>query len=216
MIYKITNNINGKIYVGCHKTNDINDGYMGSGTHLKHAQAKYGIENFSKEILHLCSNSDEMFETEAKIVTTEFVADTSTYNLKEGGSGGFDYINQNKLNTNFQNIDNARNGRMLANKTLEEKYGPDWRAHISKLAGQKMIEILELDPDFLKRKNVKSFLGKTHSDETKRKMSESSKGGGTGKLNSQYGKIWITDDTISKKIASCDPIPNGWRKGRKM
>ena len=46
--YKITNKINRKYYFGVHSTEDINDGYMGSGTVLAKAYKKYGIQNFEK------------------------------------------------------------------------------------------------------------------------------------------------------------------------
>ena len=88
IIYKTTNLLDGKYYIGCHCTEDINDSYLGSGKHLKSAIKKYGRENFVKEILYIFDNKEDMFNKEIEIVNEDFVNDPMTYNLKQGGSGG--------------------------------------------------------------------------------------------------------------------------------
>lgn len=89
LIYEIKNKLNGKIYIGFHKTNNPNDNYMGSGKHIKAVIAKYGVDNFEKKILNFCSSEEEMKKLEAQIVNEEFVKRTDTYNIKVGGYGGF-------------------------------------------------------------------------------------------------------------------------------
>ena len=93
-IYKVTNKINGKIYIGSHKTKNLDDGYMGSGKYLTHALQKYGLENFTKEILFIFDNPKDMYAKEAEIVNDEFLTEENTYNLKRGGFGGWDYVNE--------------------------------------------------------------------------------------------------------------------------
>lgn len=87
LIYKTTNLLNGKIYVGLHSTNNLNDRYLGSGWILKSAIKKYGRENFKKEVLLVLSDREEAGEVEALLVDKEFIARPDTYNLQEGGMG---------------------------------------------------------------------------------------------------------------------------------
>lgn len=83
--YKITNNINGKYYYGVHCTDNINDGYMGSGTRIKPAYKKYGIENFTKEIISFFDTTQELYEYERTIVNEDLIKDDNCYNIKLGG-----------------------------------------------------------------------------------------------------------------------------------
>lgn len=87
-IYLTTNLINGKKYIGQHK-GKINDSYVGSGTLIKKAIEKYGIENFSKEILYICKDRQEADEKEKfYIAYYDAVNDPDFYNLQEGGTQG--------------------------------------------------------------------------------------------------------------------------------
>lgn len=87
--YKITNNINGKYYYGVHNTKNIDDGYMGSGKRLQYAIKKYGVENFTKEILKYFNTKNEAYLYESEIVTESLVEDPNCYNLVLGGKGSF-------------------------------------------------------------------------------------------------------------------------------
>ena len=92
--YKITNNINKKYYYGVHNTNNLNDGYMGSGKALRKAYEKYGILNFSKEILKFFDTSEDAFNYERMIVNNDIVKDPDSYNIKTGGDGWQNEINK--------------------------------------------------------------------------------------------------------------------------
>ena len=86
-IYKITNTINGRWYIG--KTNGQDPNYMGSGKLLKQAYAKYGQENFEKIILETCSTEQELNLREQHwIQESGALSDPLSYNLAKGGSGG--------------------------------------------------------------------------------------------------------------------------------
>lgn len=87
-LYEIKNLINGKIYIGIHTTNNLYDGYSGSGKFLNLAYAKYGKHNFKKTILAFYTSLDDLVNDEKKIVDVDFVRHPQTYNCDLGGSGG--------------------------------------------------------------------------------------------------------------------------------
>lgn len=202
-IYRITNKLNGKIYIGSHKTKDLDDEYMGSGKYLKRAIEKHGAENFSKEILHDFDTPEEMYAMEAEIVTADFIAENNTYNLKIGGFGGFDYINSTGKNSSeAHRIAGAKN---LENARIKKKY-----LFANDLAfRQKFAESRRTCNHKSGYKQLKAM-----TDETKKLISEKLKIKQAGKSNSQYGSMWITDDIKTIKIKKDDIIPAGYRKGR--
>jgi group I intron endonuclease len=207
LIYQITNKINGKVYIGKHQTKDLNDNYMGSGKLLKCAIKKYGIDNFKKDILYIFDSEDAMNEKEKEIVNKDFVHLEQTYNLCEGGCGGFSYINSNpeKFLTK-KRLDSLMKGN---SKSFKEKYNSDveFRNKVNIILKKATEKFIEKYPNGV-------WLGKKHNQESKLKMSNSHKGKHDGELNSQYGTIWITNGKENKKIKTYEEIPNGWEKGR--
>ena len=87
-IYKTTNTVNGKFYIGKHQTHNPIDSYYGSGKKLILAIKKYGKENFIKEILFIFDNETEMNLKEKELITEDFVKRKDTYNIGVGGEGG--------------------------------------------------------------------------------------------------------------------------------
>ena len=86
-VYKITNTINQKYYIGVHKTNNLNDKYLRSGLAIKNAIKKYGHSNFKKEIIFTSESKSEAYALEKSL--TENFNTSKSYNMKCGGVGGF-------------------------------------------------------------------------------------------------------------------------------
>lgn len=148
-IYKTTNVINNKFYIGKHQTKDLNDGYLGSGKLLKRAINKHGIENFHKEILHVCESEKQMNALEKILVVPD---PELNYNLCPGGHGGFGYINNNdEIVGRRDKKEHKVSGRLAANAK---------GAHIK--ANEKKSHLLKTDPEYRKKylENLKEGVSK--------------------------------------------------------
>lgn len=149
IVYKTTNVVNNKIYIGVHSTEDIEDGYLGSGKLLHKAIVKYGKSNFTREIIKLCDSRDEALELERLLVDKEFLKREDVYNLVIGGPRG---------NHNYSTSEETKKKISEANKGKP----------VSEETKRKISETLTGRPSPQK--------GTKHSDESKAKMSLASKG----------------------------------------
>lgn len=207
-IYKISNLIDGKIYIGKHETKNLNDGYMGSGKHLRYAIEKYGIYNFKKEILFQFDNEAEMNAKEAELVTEEFCLREDTYNLCPGGKGGWGYVNSNQLGL-FKN-----KSLVGKQKSIQSAIYNISKANTKEFYNQKIQNLKLAAEARLKKYPDGPFKGKSHTEETKSKISKANSRM-IGSKNSQHGTMWITDGQNNKKIKKdFDVVPEGWVKGR--
>ena len=202
-LYKTTCLITNRYYIGMHSTNNMEDGYMGSGKRLRYSLRKYGMDNHIKLILEFFDNRDDLVKRETEIVNSDLVNEDNCMNLVIGG-GGF-------MLDDYHYKCSKKGGDIHSKKMKNDLVYRDDR--LTKLK------------DSIKKghKNGKyvynNFIGKKHSDETKKKMSESSKGIGVGETNSQYGTCWITKEDVNKKINKKDfdfYLNKGWVKGRKI
>lgn len=203
-VYRITCQLNNKIYIGKHKTNDLNDNYMGSGNLIRRAIKKYGAENFTKEILYVFNSEVEMNAKEAELVEVGL----HTYNLCPGGQGGFGYINERKLGYQLTS-DSRMRGSILGNESRRESLkDPLYKAKISSSLSTALKKVW--------KEKTHPWVGRKHKDTTRKKMRDSHAGKHTGERNSQYGSMWITDGSEEKKIPKTSNIDEGWRRGRKQ
>ena len=85
IFYKTVNRESGRYYYGIHSTDDLGDGYLGSGDELESDIEKFGSEGFCRKILEYCSSRDEAKELEKQYVGQKEVDDPMCYNKKLGG-----------------------------------------------------------------------------------------------------------------------------------
>jgi hypothetical protein len=206
-IYKTTNRLNGKYYIGKHQTKVLNDEYMGSGKLLKRAIEKYGKENFTKEILHIFETEEEMNTKEKELV----IVSEETYNLNEGGYGGFGYINSKGLNNGKRSPESEERRTKKISKILKEIYNTEsGKLKMKEISTKGQQRLKELYPEGI-------WKGKKHSEETKKLIGSKNSINQQGSKNSQYGTCWVTNGKENKKIKR-EELDNymklGYNRGR--
>ena len=183
-IYLITNNINGKIYVGKHSTDNLNDGYMGSGKILKLAYNKHGVEHFTKKILAFADTEEKLNWFERFYIKKYHCRDKSIgYNLTDGGDGILGHYHSEETK---KKIGESHKGRTSPNKckpmseVQKRKIG---ESHKGKPSPNKGKHHSEETKKKISNSNKGKTIGRTvwnkglhHSEETKKKISESNKG----------------------------------------
>ncbi len=87
IIYKTTCLVTGRWYIGMHSTNDLEDGYVGSGKRLWHSIKKHGKEQHRCEILEHHPDRETLALREEEILTPELKADPMCMNIAKGGIG---------------------------------------------------------------------------------------------------------------------------------
>ena len=213
-IYKTTCNITSRYYIGMHSTNNLEDGYLGSGKRLQYSIIKHGKENHSKEILEFLETRELLKEREKEIVNEELIHDINCMNLVVGGEGG----NRCSLETLMKHISIARS------YVVQHRKDPEWLTNYRKVcsdnakaaykSGERISHFIKSNAEFRKR-------AQSEKAKTKRKATYSKIKYQQGENNSQYGTCWIYNPELKKSIRIIKEelqswLDQGWIKGRKI
>ena len=176
-IYETTNTVNGKTYIGAHKSRKMVDGYLGSGSALKNAVRKYGRKNFKKTIILTARDEKSMFQAERAIVNKEYVARRDTYNLKTGGEGcGVVRPVMNGKKNGMYGVNHSEESkRLMADARIGKRASEETRKKMS-----------------LSHSGAKHHLFEVgHSEEAKARMSTNRIGKAAGKKNPMYNPCYV-------------------------
>jgi len=201
VIYKITNLINNKFYIGQDIKND--DKYFGSGKLIISAIKKYGKENFKKEILEYCTDENQMDEREIFWIKELNATNRKiAYNICEGGKTY--RIMRGENHPWFGKHHTEESKKIIKEKRKSQKMSDEQKDVLRKKwkgdenpGKNKSKETIKKLKDAAKKLNRNGenhpYYGKKHSEETKKHWSEIRKGKNTGINNAISMRYFIED-----------------------
>lgn len=210
-IYKTVCSITGKFYIGMHSTDNLNDGYQGSGKILRYSVTKYGKENHHTEILEFLTSRQELKFREAQIINEDLLGNEDCMNLQLGGGDGWEYVHKNGAHKNGQ----KKAAEVYKKRLLEDS---EFRARVKSKISENNKAAWKAGA--FDQVDHATFAGKTHTDETKQKMREAALGKNVGEKNSQFGTRWkwVHKDSEAKRIPLSELeiyLSEGWILGQK-
>jgi group I intron endonuclease len=181
VIYKTTNLVDGKYYVGKQQT--YTKSYLGSGSALKAAIKKYGRKNFGKEILEVCQSKDELKTKELEwLDKLNAIKDKNSYNLVRETSPNkhrsySDPEYRKRLSDSIKKMLNTPESKArlsiqnsgINNPMYGKKRTDNFKRLISRCQKGKIVS------DETREKIRHNQIGKKASSETKKRMKESQK-----------------------------------------
>lgn len=119
-VYKTTNIINGKMYIGQHKSEKFDESYKGSGVILTKALEKYGKSNFKTQIIECCETAEELDDREVYWIARYNASESETfYNVASGCNGSHEYSTSEITR---QRLSEAQTGKRVINKNGRVTY----------------------------------------------------------------------------------------------
>jgi len=199
IIYKTTNILNGKYYVG----KDVNNSkhYLGSGVLLKRAIKKYGKENFIKEILEHCETLD-ILDKKEKFWIKELNSIILGYNLTDGGTGGDTFtknINKEEIRKKLKKRIVSEEVKKIKIKNLKPFQSGEGHPCFGKKQTEKTKN--KRKKTFLENGYTSPMKNKNHTEESKQKIRN--KKIGTKLSNETKLKMSQLKKGKSKKIIKC-------------
>jgi len=182
IVYKTTNLISGRFYIGRHKVHkdNIEDGYLGSGIAIRDAIKSYGKENFIRETLYQFDCEEDAVSKEAEIVHEGVMNDPRCYNLCTGGNGGRKHSKEARAKISAAQLGHKRTGNFKGfrdcthTEETKRKISENKKKYYQTEEEKKAKDALRYKRTPEMRKKM-SEIKKNISDETRRKMSEAGK-----------------------------------------